>query len=120
VVRDCIDLYAGRKRDLVRYMLGMAGFYFPLIEPILKKNGIPEDFIYLAAIESYLNPRAVSPAKAAGPAGRGVTSGRDGVKREASRQQRDFECKMDQDRGGSIAERSSRYRRDERSLVTER
>ena len=24
VVRDCIDLYAGRKRDLVRYMLGMA------------------------------------------------------------------------------------------------
>ena len=40
--------------------------YFPLIEPILKKNGIPEDFIYLAAIESYLNPRAVSPAKAAG------------------------------------------------------
>lgn len=58
--------------------------------------------------------------KAAGPAGRGVTSGRDGVKREASRQQRDFECKMDQDRGGSIAERSSRYRRDGRSLVTER
>ena len=60
------------------------------------------------------------PAKAAGPAGRGVTSGRDGVKRETSRQQRDFECKMDQDRGGSIAERSSRYRRDGRSLVTER
>lgn len=54
------------------------------------------------------------------PAGRGVTSGRDGVKRGASRQQRDFECKMDQDRGGSIAERSSRYRRDGRSLVTER
>lgn len=63
---------------------------------------------------------APQPAKAAGPAGRGVTSGRDGVKRGASRQQRDFECKMDQDRGGSIAERSSRYRRDGRSLVTER
>ena len=62
----------------------------------------------------------LEPAKAAGPAGRGVTSGRDGVKRETSRQQRDFECKMDQDRGGSIAERSSRYRRDGRSLVTER
>ena len=63
---------------------------------------------------------APQPAKAAGPAGRGVTSGRDGVKREASRQQRDFECKMDQDRGGSIAERSSRYRRDGRSFATER
>ena len=24
VVRDCIDLYAGRKRDLVRYMLGIS------------------------------------------------------------------------------------------------
>ena len=31
-MRDCIDLYAGRKRDLVRYMLGMADFYFPIIE----------------------------------------------------------------------------------------
>ena len=47
-------------------ILKRANRYFPLIEPILKKNGIPEDFIYLAAIESYLNPRAVSPAKAAG------------------------------------------------------
>ena len=32
VVRDCIDLYAGRRRDLVRYMLGMADYYFPIIE----------------------------------------------------------------------------------------
>ena len=32
IVRDCIDLYAERRRDLVRYMLGMADFYFPIIE----------------------------------------------------------------------------------------
>ena len=32
IVRDCIDLYAERKRNLVRYMLGMADFYFPIIE----------------------------------------------------------------------------------------
>ena len=43
-----------------------ANRYFPIIAPILEKNGIPVDFIYLAAIESYLNPRAVSYAKAAG------------------------------------------------------
>lgn len=39
---------------------------FAVIEPILKKNGIPEDFKYLAVIESNLNPSAVSPAKAVG------------------------------------------------------
>ena len=39
--------------------------YFPIIEPILKANGIPDDFKYLAVIESGLTP-IVSPAGAAG------------------------------------------------------
>jgi len=39
---------------------------FAIIEPILKKAGIPEDFKYLAVIESELNPSAISPAKAVG------------------------------------------------------
>lgn len=43
-----------------------ANRYFPIIESILKRNGIPDDLKYLAVIESGLNPRAVSPAKAAG------------------------------------------------------
>lgn len=43
-----------------------ANRYFPIIAPILKKNGIPSDMIYLAVIESTLNPRALSPAKAGG------------------------------------------------------
>ncbi len=43
-----------------------ANRYFPIMEPILKKNGVPSDLLYLACIESTLNPRAVSPAKAAG------------------------------------------------------
>ena len=40
--------------------------YFPIIEPILKENGIPTDFKYLAVIESNLDIRAYSAAKAAG------------------------------------------------------
>jgi hypothetical protein len=44
----------------------MAPRYFPMIERILKKNGIPDDFKYLAVAESGFNPRAVSPARAAG------------------------------------------------------
>lgn len=43
-----------------------ANRYFPVLAPILKKNGLPADMIYLAVIESTLNPRALSPAKAAG------------------------------------------------------
>ena len=42
-----------------------ANRYFPIIEPILKANGIPDDFKYLAVIESALNPLAKSPAGAA-------------------------------------------------------
>ncbi len=47
-------------------MLKRANKYFPVIAPILKANGLPEDIIYLACAESSLNPRAYSPAKAAG------------------------------------------------------
>lgn len=39
---------------------------FPIIEPILKQQGLPDDIKYLAVIESSLHPRALSPANAAG------------------------------------------------------
>lgn len=39
---------------------------FPIIEPILKQQGVPDDIKYLAVIESSLDYRAVSPARAAG------------------------------------------------------
>lgn len=41
--------------------------YFPIIEPILKKEGVPDDFKYLALAESALIMRASSPAGATGP-----------------------------------------------------
>lgn len=43
-----------------------ANKFFPIIEPILKREGVPDDFKYLALIESNLDQRALSPAKAAG------------------------------------------------------
>lgn len=43
-----------------------ANKFFPIIEPILKANGVPDDFKYLALIESNLDQRAQSPAKAVG------------------------------------------------------
>lgn len=47
-------------------MLKKANRYFPIVEPILKENGIPDDFKYLMVIESNVNPTARSSAGAAG------------------------------------------------------
>ena len=39
---------------------------FPIVEPILKECGIPDDFKYLMIIESNGDPESLSPSKAAG------------------------------------------------------
>ena len=49
----------------IRYIKNMPR-YFSIIEPILKSNGIPDDFKYLCVAESGFDVRAVSPAKAVG------------------------------------------------------
>ncbi|WP_411767031.1 lytic transglycosylase domain-containing protein [Winogradskyella sp. A3E31] len=68
------DIYERMDRELLvntywqsngLLMFKRAEKYFPVIEPILKKNGIPDDFKYLAVIESGLT-NAVSPAGARG------------------------------------------------------
>lgn len=43
-----------------------ANKFFPIIEPILAKYGVPDDFKYLAVIESSLIPLSVSKAGASG------------------------------------------------------
>lgn len=47
-------------------LIKRANRIFPIIEPILKKEGVPDDIKYLAVIESNLDHRAVSPAGAVG------------------------------------------------------
>ncbi len=47
-------------------MIKRANRYFPVIEPILKENNIPDDLKYLMVIESSVNPLAKSGAGAAG------------------------------------------------------
>lgn len=46
-------------------MIKRAARYFPIIEPVLKKNNIPDDFKYVALIESGLL-NVISPSNAAG------------------------------------------------------
>ncbi|WP_369994019.1 lytic transglycosylase domain-containing protein [Winogradskyella sp.] len=68
------DIYERMDRELLvntywqsngLLMFKRAQKYFPVIEPILEKNGVPDDFKYLAVIESGLT-NAVSPAGARG------------------------------------------------------
>ena len=47
-------------------LIKKANRYFPVIEPILKEEGVPDDFKYLPMIESGFQERAVSPAGAVG------------------------------------------------------
>lgn len=47
-------------------LLKRANRYFPVVEPILKANGIPDDFKYLMTIESNLDTQARSGVGAAG------------------------------------------------------
>ncbi len=47
-------------------LIKRANRIFPVIEPILKQQGLPDDLKYLAVIESSLDYRAVSPARATG------------------------------------------------------
>ena len=66
VVGNCIDLYVNKKGTVIEYMLGLADFYFPMIEQILDENRLPLELKYLAIVESALNPTAVSRAGATG------------------------------------------------------
>jgi membrane-bound lytic murein transglycosylase D len=47
-------------------LIKLAPRFFTIIDPILKEEGVPADFRYLAVAESGLNTRALSPAGAAG------------------------------------------------------
>lgn len=66
VVRNYIDMYANRRRQLVENMLGMSLYYMPIFEAALDRYNMPLELKYLPVIESALNPVAVSRAGATG------------------------------------------------------
>ena len=66
-VKRHIRCFQGTKRDVFARWLKRAKKYAPTITNILKENGLPEDLVYLAMIESGFNMKAYSSAKASGP-----------------------------------------------------
>lgn len=66
IIRKFIDLYTGKLRNQVSFMLSACNFYMPIFEEALDAYGLPLELRYLPIIESALNPSAVSRAGASG------------------------------------------------------
>ncbi|CAA9292948.1 MAG: GH23 [uncultured Cytophagales bacterium] len=65
-VKKVIGSLTTTGRTHIRKMLQRQPLYFPVFEEVLSRHGLPNELKYLPVIESSLNPRAVSPVKAAG------------------------------------------------------
>jgi membrane-bound lytic murein transglycosylase D len=65
-VKPYINLYVIKRQRSSAALLGLAQYYYPIMQEIFDKYGVPEELIYLTIIESGLNPTAVSRAGATG------------------------------------------------------
>ena len=66
IVRKYIIAYTGRLKNHMQRMLGLAQYYFPIIEEELDRQGVPAEMKILPMIESALQAQAVSRAGATG------------------------------------------------------
>jgi membrane-bound lytic murein transglycosylase D len=66
-VKYYVVYFTTEKKKVFGNWLKRARRYVPIIKEILKENGMPEDLVYLAMIESGFSPKAYSPKKASGP-----------------------------------------------------
>ncbi len=66
IVKNYINAYTKKRRNTVEMMLGLSEYYFPLFDDIFDYYDIPNEMKYMAIIESALNPRAYSRARAVG------------------------------------------------------
>ncbi|HEX6750496.1 MAG TPA: lytic transglycosylase domain-containing protein [Longimicrobium sp.] len=61
-----VDLFSGRRSEVMADYLKRSGRYEGMIRAKLRKAGMPEDLVYLSMIESGFNPNARSHANAVG------------------------------------------------------
>lgn len=61
-----INYFTIKDRDYTRMVLQRKDLYFPIFEKYLAQYGLPDELKYLSIVESGLNPRAVSRARAVG------------------------------------------------------
>jgi membrane-bound lytic murein transglycosylase D len=65
-VRAYLDFFDGRGKPTLAKWISRMGRFEPLIRETLRAEGLPEDLIFVAMIESGFSPRATSPASAVG------------------------------------------------------
>jgi membrane-bound lytic murein transglycosylase D len=65
-VKKWIELYVYKRKKSSSILIGLSEFYYPFMQEIFDKYGVPEELIYLTIIESGLNPIAVSRVGATG------------------------------------------------------
>jgi membrane-bound lytic murein transglycosylase D len=61
-----IEAYGLQNRGKLRTIISVSSYYFPIFEEYLAKYNLPLELKYLAAVESALNPNAVSQSGAVG------------------------------------------------------
>ncbi len=66
-VEQFIQHFQTKARKVFTLWLARSEKYIPSMKKLLKENGLPEDLVYLALIESGFNPYAYSRSKASGP-----------------------------------------------------
>ncbi len=66
-VEQWIKYFTGRGRPVFEKWLGRSTRFIPVMKKVLRDDGLPEDLIYQAMIESGFNTKAASRAKAVGP-----------------------------------------------------
>jgi membrane-bound lytic murein transglycosylase D len=66
IVRRYIEVYTVKRRASVEVMLGLSEYYFPIFDQVFDYYGVPNELKYMTIIESALNPRAYSRARAVG------------------------------------------------------
>ncbi|MFN3489145.1 MAG: LysM peptidoglycan-binding domain-containing protein [Emticicia sp.] len=66
IVHSFVDYFIYKKPSFTKKMLERKNFYFPIFEKYLAKYNMPDELKYLAMLESGLNPKAISHAKAVG------------------------------------------------------
>ena len=66
-VEHFIQYFQTTARKVFANWLARSERYIPSMKSLLRENGLPEDLVYLALIESGFNPHAYSRSKASGP-----------------------------------------------------
>jgi membrane-bound lytic murein transglycosylase D len=65
-VEKWVNYFQGRGRNYMEMYLSRSARYLPMMKNVLRENGLPEDLVYIALIESGFSPRAHSKANAVG------------------------------------------------------